>query len=70
MKFCKIEVIDIIEVMRVDRWNKRIVNFYETRSFGRFGGNGVCNYLPSSMKCARIVYFLPFLRYYSRIVKF
>lgn len=28
LKFCRIEVIDIIEVMQVDKLNKRIINFY------------------------------------------
>lgn len=39
LKFCRIEVIDIIEVMKVDKLNKRIINFYKKEDvLEDFGG--------------------------------
>lgn len=54
LKFCKIEMIDIIEVARVGKWNKRITTFYKTEVLeGLRGMRSIIIYRPDINETCR-----------------
>lgn len=55
LKFCKIEMIDIIKVARVGKWNKRITTFYKTEEVleGLRGMGSIIIYRPDINETCR-----------------